>query len=184
MALDQEQLNTLVKRVMMRLGEGASLSSSFSPVPKQIDSPEFSSRGIFSDINLAVKAAQEAFPVWSALRLDHRKLIIEKIRSRLRECLTWMSEEAVSETGLGRVDDKVKKNLLVIDKTPGPEILSPEVFTGDDGMALMEYAPFGVLGSITPTTNCTETIINNGISILSAGNTVVFNPHPSSKKVC
>jgi len=171
--LDQEQINVLVKRVLSRMGE-----------VEQKESPVAGSRGIFSDVNRAVEAAQTAFPVWSALRLDHRKRIIDKLRCRLRECLQWMAAEAVSETGLGRVEDKVKKNLLVIDKTPGPEILNPEVFTGDDGLALMEYAPFGVLGSITPTTNSTETIINNGISIISAGNTVVFNPHPSAKKVC
>jgi acyl-CoA reductase-like NAD-dependent aldehyde dehydrogenase len=170
----QATVDALVKRVMDRLGQ----------TPEQTEPPVFASRGVFSDINLAVDAASEAFPVWSRLRLDHRKRIIEKLRSRLRECLQWMSEDAVSETGLGRVDDKIKKNLLVIDKTPGPEILTPEVFTGDDGLALTEYAPFGVLGSITPTTNATETIINNSISILSAGNTVVFNPHPSAKKVC
>lgn len=179
--MEQEQINVLVNRVMSRLN---TTTASQKKETIQEPSPEFAKRGIFSDMDLAVKAAGEAFPIWSSLRLDHRKVIIEKLRARLRECLQWMSEEAVSETGLGRVDDKVKKNLLVIDKTPGPEILTPEVFTGDDGLALMEYAPFGVLGSITPTTNCTETIINNGISILSGGNTVVFNPHPSAKKVC
>ena len=219
MSVDQEQLNTLVKRVMERLGDkksvplndsannptadpsrainfqsslpsvsspqgfAASKNSSSFPANKK-GPPDFSSRGIFSDIDLAVKAAGTAFPIWSSLRLDHRKLIIDKMRTRLRECVEWMSENAVNETGLGRVEDKIKKNLLVINKTPGPEILGPEAFTGDDGLTLMEFAPFGVLGSITPTTNSTETIINNGISILSAGNTVVFNPHPSAKKVC
>lgn len=185
--LDSEQVNTLVKRVLNRLeGEGVTAKPRAPGVslPDQKESPAFSSRGVFSDLNSAVKAAKAAYPAWSALRLDHRKQIIEALRVRLRECLQWMSEEAVAETGLGRVGDKIKKNLLVIDKTPGPEILTPEVFTGDDGLALVEYASFGVLGSITPTTNSTETIINNGISIISAGNVAVFNPHPSAKRVC
>ncbi len=177
---DQDQVQAVVSRVLSRLNTD-SLNKN---LPSQKDSPGFGQRGIFSDLNRAVEAANTAYPVWASLRLDHRKRIINKIRSRLRECLQWMSEEAVQETGLGRVDDKVKKNLLVIDKTPGPEILVPEAFTGDDGLALVEYAPFGTIGSITPTTNSTETIINNGISILSGGNTVVFNPHPSAKKVC
>lgn len=175
--MKQEELTTLVKRVVERLG----VTIDENP---QTRGPGFSRYGLFSDVDGAVKAAGVAFPEWSALRLDHRKKIIDSLRAHLRTCLNWLSEEAVSETGLGRVADKIKKNLLVIDKTPGPEILEPKVFTGDDGLTLMEYAPFGVLGSITPTTNSTETIINNGIGILSAGNTVVFNPHPSSKNIC
>jgi acyl-CoA reductase-like NAD-dependent aldehyde dehydrogenase len=181
-SFDQDQVQAVVQMVLSRLDKDAFSNVTTSIAQK--DSPGFGMRGIFSDLNRAVEAANTAFPVWSRLKIEHRKRIVEKLRSRLRECLNWMSEEAVHETGLGRVDDKVKKNLLVIDKTPGPEILLPEVFTGDDGLALMEYAPFGTIGSITPTTNSTETIINNAISIISGGNTVVFNPHPSAKKVC
>ncbi len=48
---------------------------------------------------------------------------------------------------------------------------------------MIEYSAFGVIGSITPTTNPTETIINNSIGMLAAGNTVVFSPHPRSRKV-
>lgn len=48
---------------------------------------------------------------------------------------------------------------------------------------LEEYAPFGVICSITPTTNPTETIINNTISMIAGGNTVVFNVHPRAKRV-
>jgi acyl-CoA reductase-like NAD-dependent aldehyde dehydrogenase len=82
------------------------------------------------------------------------------------------------------VDQKVLKNRLVIDKTPGPEILEPWAQSGDDGLVLEEWAPFGVIGSITPTTNPTKTIICNGIGMAAAGNAVVFNPHPAAKKVC
>jgi acyl-CoA reductase-like NAD-dependent aldehyde dehydrogenase len=91
---------------------------------------------------------------------------------------------AVEETGLGRVDDKINKNLLVADKTPGTEILRPIAQSGDDGLMLIERAPYGVIGAITPTTNPTETIICNAIGMIAAGNSVVFNVHPSAKKVC
>ena len=49
-------------------------------------------------------------------------------------------------------------------------------------MSLFERAPFGVIGSITPSTNPTATIINNTISMVAAGNAVVFNVHPSAKE--
>ena len=43
---------------------------------------------------------------------------------------------------------------------------------------LTERAPYGVIGSITPTTNPTETILNNAIGMVAGGNAVVFNVHP------
>ena len=48
---------------------------------------------------------------------------------------------------------------------------------------LTEPAPFGVIGAITPVTNPTSTIICNAIGMLSAGNSVLFNVHPSAKRV-
>jgi propionaldehyde dehydrogenase len=140
-------------------------------------------RGVFSTIDAAVKAANQAQKTWAQMKLEHRRFIIEKMREALRDFNHHMSKEAVSETGLGRYEDKLKKNLLVIDKTPGIEFLDSHVQTGDDGLVLTEYAPYGVLGSITPTTNPTETIINNGIGMIAAANSVVFNPHPSARKV-
>ncbi|MCJ8347851.1 aldehyde dehydrogenase, partial [bacterium] len=55
---------------------------------------------------------------------------------------------------------------------------------GDNGLTLIECSPYGVIGAITPTTNPTETIINNSIGMLAAGNAVVFNPHPRARRCC
>jgi acyl-CoA reductase-like NAD-dependent aldehyde dehydrogenase len=87
---------------------------------------------------------------------------------------------AWEETGLGRFEDKIAKNSLVTEKTPGTEALTPVATTGDDGLTLMEWAPFGVIGAITPTTNPTSTIICNTIGMVAAGNSVVFNVHPGA----
>ena len=54
--------------------------------------------------------------------------------------------------------------------------------SGDFGLTLVECAPFGVIGSITPSTNPTSSVINNSISMIAAGNAVVYNPHPAAKK--
>jgi propionaldehyde dehydrogenase len=88
------------------------------------------------------------------------------------------------ETGMGRREDKILKHLAVIDKTPGVECLTTEAISGDDGLMIEEYAPFGVIGAITPSTNPTETIINNTISMIAGGNSVVFNVHPGAKRSC
>ncbi len=140
-------------------------------------------RGVFADMDKAVAAAQQAFVSYSMMGLQRRYDIIAAMRSAARRVVDKMSSDAVQETGLGRVDQKVAKNRLVIDKTPGPEILDTWATSGDNGLTIEEYAPFGVIGAITPTTNPTETIICNGIGMLAAGNAVVFNAHPSAKKV-
>jgi propionaldehyde dehydrogenase len=93
-----------------------------------------------------------------------------------------LARMALHETHLGRLEDKIVKNRLVASKAPGPEDLEVEAVSGDQGMMVTEFAPFGVVAAITPVTNPTSTIINNTISIVSAGNAVVFNAHPSAKR--
>jgi aldehyde dehydrogenase len=50
-------------------------------------------------------------------------------------------------------------------------------------LTLTDYAPFGVIGAITPVTHSLPTLAANAISMLSAGNTVVFNAHPSGGNI-
>ncbi|MEC9466576.1 MAG: aldehyde dehydrogenase family protein [Myxococcota bacterium] len=140
-------------------------------------------KGVFADIDSAVAAAREAFMQYSMMGLAARHRIIDEVRRECHQHVERMAQDAVKETGLGRVDQKLIKNRLVIDKTPGPEILEPWAQSGDDGLTIEEWAPYGVIGAITPTTNPTETIICNGIGMISAGNSVVFNAHPGAKKV-
>lgn len=139
--------------------------------------------GIFPTIDAAVNAAWEAFEQYRHMGLDQRREIIDRIRRDMHRHAEELARMAWEETGLGRFADKVEKNRLVIDKTPGPEDLEPQVRTGDRGLTITEYAPFGVVAAITPTTNPTATIINNTISVVSAGNAIVFNVHPSAKRV-
>ena len=188
--LSPDQIQSVVDRVLNRIGgppAGAGLGVSASSAPSTpsptVQGVTTSGRGVFGDIDQAVKAARRAFQIFSTVPLETRKRMIANVRRRCTEAVDLMSRMAVEETGLGRVADKVQKNLLVINKTPGPEILEPKVFTGDHGLAMIEHAPYGTFGVITPCTNPTETVINNGIGMLSAGNTAVFNFHPSAKAV-
>ena len=50
------------------------------------------------------------------------------------------------------------------------------------GLSLVELAPYGTIGAITPSTNPTSTIICNAIGMIAAGNAVVFNAHPGAKQ--
>src|SRR4051812_6216192 len=139
--------------------------------------------GIFPDVDSAAKAARKAFEQYDRTPIETRNKMIQAMRDVTMKHVRELAEHAVAETGLGRVDDKIKKNTLCATKTPGTEILRPITFSGDNGMAVIERAPYGVFGAITPTTNPTETIICNAIGMLAGGNAVVFNVHPGAKRV-
>lgn len=141
--------------------------------------------GVFDTADDAVNAAHKAQRIWvSDYKVEDRKRIVDAIRRCTRANAREWSEKIVEETGMGRVEDKIEKHLAVANKTPGPECLTTSAISGDTGLMIEEYAPFGVICSITPTTNPTETIVNNTISMISGGNTVVYNVHPRAKKIC
>jgi acyl-CoA reductase-like NAD-dependent aldehyde dehydrogenase len=48
-------------------------------------------------------------------------------------------------------------------------------------LTLIEYAPYGVIGAIIPSTNPTSSVICNAIGMVAAGNAVVFNAHPGAR---
>lgn len=175
MSVDEEQIRRLVKEALARLGQSAAGPAVSKPVA--VSGP------LFLSVEEAVRAALVAQERLVALPIEQRKRIIESIRAICRQHTKELSEIAVSETGMGNVPDKIKKNLLAIDKTPGVEDLGAVAFSGDRGLTIEELAPFGVIGAITPSTNPSETVINNSIGMIAAGNAVVFNAHPGAKRV-
>lgn len=136
--------------------------------------------GIYADMNEAIDAAERGYRAVRAMSVEEREKIITEIRRLTREEASIMAEIGVAETGMGRVEHKRLKHILVADKTPGTEDIVAEAKTGDNGLTLTEMAPFGVVGSITPSTNPSETVICNSIGMIAAGNGVVFNPHPNA----
>ena len=139
--------------------------------------------GIFSSMDEAVEAAYKAQKEYFEYTLADRQKFVEAIRTHLKTKVEEMAKRGAEETGMGNVPHKIIKNHLVLDKTPGVEDLQSGVFTGDRGLTLLEFAPFGVIGAITPSTNPTETIMCNSIGMLAAGNSVIFSPHPGAKNI-
>ena len=179
MAHDEREVRSIIRRVRRRFGEpqaGATSTGSMTPATDLGD-------GVFTSISAAVEAAQIAFQAFSEQGLEGRREVIDSIRQSMRDHSAELARLASQETGLGRTEDKVVKNLLVTEKTPGPEDLEPQATTGDQGMTVTEFAPFGVVAAITPTTNPTATVINNTLAVVSAGNGLVLNAHPNAKKV-
>lgn len=171
MKLDQELVEKLVTKVM-----------------EQIDGGELTTAGdcgVFETMDDAINAAEIAQQQYIGCSMADRNKYVNAIRNVAlkRENLEYMSKATVEETGMGDYECKVTKNRLAATKTPGVEDLTTEAFSGDDGLTLVEYSPFGVIGAITPTTNPTETVICNSIGMLAAGNSVVFSPHPRATNV-
>ncbi|MEN4011924.1 MAG: aldehyde dehydrogenase EutE [Bellilinea sp.] len=168
--IQEDQLDKIVQAVMFELREKA--------MPRSV---QF--RGIFPSPSQAVEAALISFQKFRRISIAQRKAIIQAVREKIIENAQSLAQMAVEETHIGRVSDKVLKNLLVAEKTPGIEILQDSAYVGDNGLTLEEFAPFGVILAITPVTNPTATIVNNAISMIAAGNSVVFAPHPSARVV-
>lgn len=139
--------------------------------------------GIFDTMDEAVEAAAKAQKEYMNFSMSDRQRFVEGIREVVckKENNELMSKMAVEESGMGGYEYKLIKNRLAAMKSPGIEDLVTEAMSGDDGLTLVEYCPFGVIGAICPTTNPTETIICNSIGMLAGGNTVVFSPHPRAK---
>ncbi len=171
--ISSEQLEGLIRSIL----------SEKLTAPAQSQTAASGDIAIFADVDSAICAARQAYLQYHQLPLKCRTAIITAIREQLADDVTQLSERAVEETGMGNVGDKILKNRLALEKTPGVEDLKTTALTGDDGMVLFEYSPFGVIGSITPSTNPTETIINNSISMLAAGNAIYFSPHPGAKNL-
>ncbi len=172
MRLESRQIESIVADVLERLETGR------APGPGAA-----APLGIHPDLDTAVRAARAAFEAFDRTPLETRRAVIAGARELLARNERTLAELAVEETGLGRVEDKILKNRLVTEKTPGVEDLEPHTWTGDRGLTLMERAPYGVIAVITPVTNPSETVINNGLSMIAGGNTCVFGPHPNARRV-
>lgn len=138
--------------------------------------------GIFRDLDTAIQTARQAQLELVEMGLDKRREIVAAMRLAFIDNARKIAEKAAAETGMGNADDKTIKNVLAASKTPGVEDVEPSVYTDEHGLTLVERAPYGVIGAIIPSTNPTATVISNGIGMISAGNTVVFNPHPSARE--
>ncbi len=184
--MDERQIAEIVRRVVGEFSQPqtGSVSSGAAPaahVATCAGGAVAGGRdGIFDDLEDAISAAEAAQKQLVDLPFDLRYKLVATIRETSRVENERLSKLAVEDTGMGRVDHKMVKNNLAIEKTPGPEELKSSCDTGDKGITIHEYAPFGVIATITPSTNPIATVINHAIAMISAGNTAVFAPHPGA----
>src|SRR5436190_4262653 len=177
--LTDREIDEIARRIAADIRGGGQ-----APLPVPVADGQAGVIGVFPTVSEAVSAAAAAQKQFVALPLTTRAKILMAMRESMLANADALAKAAYDETGYGRYEDKVVKNRLVTEKTPGLEDLAPIAVSGDHGLELTEPAPFGVIGAITPVTNPTSTIICNSIGMLAAGNSVVFNVHPYAKNCC
>jgi len=177
MQINETLIRSVVAQVLAEVGRGG-----VNGAPVAVKSLA-GRNGIFTCPDEAVAAARDAFEQLQERTIEDRKRVIDHIRRiSIDQCVELGTME-MNETKIGRLEHKIEKLKTLGERTPGVEFMRSEVYSGDRGLAVIEHAPFGVIGAITPVTHSLPTITGNAVSMLAAGNTVVVNPHPSGKKV-
>ncbi len=129
-----------------------------------------------------VRAAQEKFAAYTQEQVDK---IFRAAATAANKARLPLAEQAVEETGMGVVEDKVIKNHYAAEyiynkykdeKTCG-------VLERDEAFGYTRIAePIGVLAAVIPTTNPTSTAIFKALICLKTRNGLIISPHPRAKK--
>lgn len=132
------------------------------------------------------RAAQREYERWTQHQVDMAVAaagwaMIEPARNR------ELAERAVADTGIGNVDDKVRKNhrktFGLLRDLQGAK--SVGVISEDPERGLIEIArPVGVVCAITPSTNPGATPANKIINALKGRNAVIVAPSPKGWGTC
>lgn len=183
MQINETLIRDLVTQVLTEVRNQTHSPSGNAAAPATPHGETYGKHGLFLSVDEAVRAARRAFETLRDRPLSDRKRIIDHIRRiAIRDCVELGTME-MEETKIGRLEHKIEKLKTLGERTPGVEFLRTEAFSGDHGLAVIEHAPFGVIGAITPVTHSLPTITGNAVSMIASGNTIVVNPHPSGKRV-
>ncbi len=134
--------------------------------------------GVFQSVDQAVTAARAAQEWLAGQTIATRADIIQLIRDVVRSRIQELGQMELDETKIGRLDHKYDKLELIVNHVSGTEFLSSEAYSGDAGLTVVEHAPYGVIGVITPVTHVIPTLCCNALQMIAAGNSLVINPHP------
>jgi aldehyde dehydrogenase len=175
MQVTDELIRNVVAQVLSQVRNGS------APAPAK--NGHAGAWGLFADVDSAVAAAVKAQRAFEARGLEDRRKAVDCIRRICKNQAEQLGREEFEETKIGRLPHKVEKLTVTAERIPGVEFLRTEAVSGENGISLTEYAPFGVIGAITPVTHSLPTLACNAINMLAAGNAVVFNPHPGGARI-
>ena len=172
MQANAETIRSVVQEVLAQLGKA----------PKPGAPQRDGDLGVFQSVDQAVAAATEGFKKLSEAPLESRKTIIQIVKTMCEEQAEELGRLEFEETKIGRLDHKIEK-LKIIKLVPGVEFMRTDAISGDHGLSITEYAPFGAIGAITPVTHSLPTLAGNIVNMIAGGNTMIVNPHPSGARI-
>ena len=129
-----------------------------------------------------VKAAQSKYASFTQQQVDE---IFKQAALAANEQRIPLAKLAVSETGMGIVEDKVIKNHFASEFIYNKYKQEPTcgVIESDPHYGIQKIAePVGILAGIVPTTNPTATAIFKALIALKTRNSIIFSPHPRAKQ--
>jgi aldehyde dehydrogenase len=177
--MDERLISKVVSEVMARLttqAAGSFATTSGVPTP----TASSGSFGVYDQMSDAANAAHASFEKLRNGGVEARKKAIAVIRRMSRDKATEWGTIEMNETKIGRLDHKIEKLQICGDLVPGVEMLERMAFSGDFGLTIIDFAPWGVIGAVTPSTHSVPTLTGNAINMIAAGNSVVFNTHPAA----
>jgi acetaldehyde dehydrogenase (acetylating) len=137
------------------------------------------------EVRTKVEAAWKAFQKYRTFTQQQVDAIVEHAAASARAHARRLAELAVEETGMGRAEDKLAKNLLSAEILPRAMrgMRTVGIVREDSEKKVVEIAvPMGVVAAILPTTNPTSTAIYKVLIALKAGNAIVLSPHPRARR--
>lgn len=178
--IDEKLVSKVVSEVLTRLNQTGSVPR--PPSTASTPGSRESRFGVYDDMEAACEAAQHSFLRLREAGVSARKKAIGVIRRLCVEKADAWGRQEFAETKIGRLDHKIEKLKICGDLVPGVEMLERMAFSGDHGLTIIDFAPWGVIGAITPSTHSVPTLTGNAINMIAAGNAVVFNTHPGACK--
>ena len=169
--IDEVFVSKVVSEVLARLQTQTAVAKSSS-----------GSYGVYEQMGDAIEAANRSFEKLRELGISARKKAIQVIRRMCVEHAEEWGKIEFAETKIGREAHKIEKLRICGDLVPGVEFMERMAFSGDFGLTVIDFAPWGVIGAITPSTHSVPTLTGNAINMIAAGNAVVYNTHPSAAK--
>lgn len=133
------------------------------------------------DLMKKAKKAQKMFQDYTQDQIDS---IVCDIAKACGDNAESLAKKACSETGFGRWQDKVLKNLLGSTMTYEyiKDMKTVGVIREDKGNMITDIGvPVGVVVGLIPSTNPTSTTMYKSLISLKAGNAIIISPHPNAK---
>lgn len=137
------------------------------------------------EVRTLVKNAKAAQQKLESMNQEQIDKIVKAIADAGFENAEKLAKMANEETGFGKYEDKIIKNVFASKMVY--ETLKDTKTVGIIG----EYrenktidiaTPVGVVAGLIPSTNPTSTVIYKAMIALKGGNAIVFSPHPNAKK--